>query len=121
VARLKLTDTRILWPALLAGPVAWAVQLQGVFALSAWANEGGGSVPLHAISALSLLAALGGAALAWRAWRTVGGWPSGTEGPDVARVRYLTVLGVLTGALFAGVIVAQWIAVVMLPHTTGAG
>ena len=118
---LRLTDTRVMWPALLAGPVAWAVQLQGVFALSAWATEGGGFALLHAVSALCLLAALGGGFLAWRAWRTAGGWPGGTEAPDAARVRYLGVLGTMTGVLFACVIVAQWVAVVMLPRTMGGG
>ena len=44
------------------------------------------------------------------------GLPSGTEGPDTARVRYLTFLGLMTGVLFTGVIVAQWIAVMMLPR-----
>jgi hypothetical protein len=120
VARLKVTDTPLLWAGLLAGPVAWAVQLQGGFALSAWATEREKSVPLHAISALCLLATLGGGFLAWRAWRTVGGVPSGTEAPDAARVRYLSVIGMMTGVLFACVIVAQWVAVVMLPRRMGA-
>jgi hypothetical protein len=121
VARPKLTDTRVLWPALLAAPVAWVVQLQGMFSLSAWATEEGNRVPLHVVSALCLLVALCGGYLAHRAWRTVGGWPMGTEAPDAARVRYLTVLGMMTSALFVCVIVAQWVAVVMLPDKMGGG
>ncbi len=119
--RLRVTDTPVLWVGLLAGPVAWGVHLQGAFAISAWATERNNPVPLHAISLLCLLTTLGGGALSWRAWRTVGGLPSGTKTPDTAHVRYLSVVGVMTGVLFACVIVAQWIAVVMLPRTMGAG
>jgi hypothetical protein len=121
VARPKLTDTRVLWPAFLGPAVAWSVHLTGGFALSAWATEARNMVPLHVLGALCLLVALGGGFLAYRAWRTVGGWPMGTESPDAARVRYLTVLGMMASALFACVIVAQWIAVVMLPERMGAG
>lgn len=121
MARVAVTDTPVLWAGLLAGPVAWAVHLQGVFALSAWATERDRPGALHAVGAACVLATLGGGLLAWRAWRTVGGWPSGTEAADTARVRYLAVLGVMTAALFALVIAAQWAAVVVLPRTMGAG
>jgi hypothetical protein len=121
VAGPKLTDTRVLWPALLAAPVAWGVQLTGGFALSAWATERRDMVPVHVLSALCLLGAIGGGLLAYRAWRAVGGWPMGTEAPDTGRARYISVLGMMTGALFACVIVAQWVAVVMLPARWGGG
>lgn len=121
MAQLRLTDTRVLWPALMAGPVAWTVQLQWVYALSAWATERDNPVLLHVISALCLLATVAGGLVAYRAWRTVGGLPSGTEDPDTARIRYLGVLGMMTGTLFTCVIVAQWIAVMALPWRFGAG
>jgi hypothetical protein len=121
VARPRVTDTPALWAGLLAGPAAWALHLQGGFALSAWATERGNAGPLHALGALCLLAAVGGGLLARRAWLAVGGLPSGTEGPDTARVRYLSVVGMMASVLFSCVIVAQWVAVVMLPRTWGAG
>ncbi|WP_439621709.1 hypothetical protein [Gemmata sp.] len=121
MARLQLTDTPVLWAGCLAGPVAWVVHLQGAFALSAWATERDRLAPLHALSAACLLLALGGLALAWRSWRVVGGWPSGSDAPAAGRVRYMAVIGMMTGALFACVIVAQWVAVATLPRTMGAG
>jgi hypothetical protein len=121
VARPKLTDTRVLWPAFLGPAAAWGVHLTGAFALSAWSTERRNVAPLHALGALCLLGAIGGGIVAHRAWRTVGGWPTGTEAPETARVRYMSVLGMMTGGLFACVIVAQWVAVVMLPVRWGGG
>jgi hypothetical protein len=115
------TDTRTLWPALLAGPLAWAAHLQGVFALSAWATEQGTAGVLHAVGAACLLVAAGGLGLAWWAWRATGGWPTGGEPPPAARARTLSTVGVMTGGLFVVVIAAQWAAVLLLPHTMGAG
>ena len=117
----NITDTGVLWAGLLAGPLAWVVQLQGMFMLSAWATETRHFTPLHLVSVLCMLVAVGGIALAWRSWRTVGGWPSGGDEPPVARVRYLTVVGMMGDVLFACVIVAQWLAVVILPRTMGGG
>jgi hypothetical protein len=120
VAGVRATDTGVLWAAVLAGPVAWAVQLQTVYALAAPAGEGWSEAPLHVVSLLCLLAAAGGGYLAHRGWRTVGGWPSGADEAATGRARLLTVLGQLTGALFAVVILAQWTAAVMLPaHPVG--
>lgn len=111
----RLTDTRVLWAGVLAGPVAWAVQELGVYTLAASAGEGWSEAPLHALSFVCLLVAAGGGYLAHRAWLVVGGWPSAADDPARGRVRALGVLGQLTGALFSVVIVAQWIAAIMLP------
>jgi hypothetical protein len=122
VAGVAFTDRWVLWTAVLAGPVAWAVQLQAVYTLAAPVSEGGLPAWLHLTSLVCLLAATAGAWLGWRGWRTVGGWPSERDEPRAGRVRLLTVLGVLTSLLFSVVIVAQWLAVVILPvHRTGAG
>jgi hypothetical protein len=112
---MAATKTPLLWAGLLAGPVAWAVQLQAVYALAAWACDGGPAWPLHLASLACLLAAGGGAALSWRDWKAVGGWPGASEAAAVGRTRLLTVLGMMTGVLFALVILAQWIAVIVLP------
>lgn len=115
MTQLRLVEPRVLWAGMLAGPVGWLVQLQGVFALSAWSARSGSAVPLHAISFIGLLAALTGAVLAWRVWRTVGGWPPVGDAPEAVRVRNLTVVGMTSGVLFAAVIVAQWATVILLP------
>lgn len=105
----------LLWVGFLAGPVAWAVQLLTVFTLTAWRCDGGPAWVLHLASLVCLLAAAGGGYLAWRDWRTVGGWPGGSDEVTAGRTRLMAVLGMMTGALFAVVILAQWVAVIVLP------
>lgn len=111
----KSADIRLLWVGLLAGPVAWAVQLQVVYAMAAWACDGGPGWPLHLASLFCLLAAAGGVYLSWRDWRTVGGWPGASEEVALGRTRLMAVLGMMSGTLFAIVILAQWVAVMILP------
>lgn len=104
-----------LWAGLLAGPVAWLVQLQAVYALAQQVCLGLGAWTLHAATLACLLPALGGCGLAWSGWGAAGRhWPSDADEGKLARVRFLSVLGLLTGALFSLLILAQWIAVWLL-------
>lgn len=114
-------DRRLMWAGFFLGPTAWAVHLQAVYALSAPATDVGNLIAFHAISLLCLLATLAGGFLAWRSWRSVGGWLVGTETPAAGRVRFLTVVGMMAAGLFAWVIVAQWMAVGMLPLRVRGG
>ncbi len=109
-ARLDLA----LWAGLLAGPVAWFVQLVGVYALATWACRGGSMVVLHLASLACVLVGVGGVLLAWRHWMRVRGWPSDWDEGVVARIRLLSMLGMLGGSLFSLVMVAQWTAVALL-------
>ncbi len=115
MATVSSADTRGLWAGFLAGPVAWAVQLQSGYTLAAWQCDNGPHWPLHLASLVCLLAATGGGYLAWGHWRAVGGWPSGTDEPTGGRVRLMAVLGMMTAVLFSLVIVAQWVALMVLP------
>lgn len=112
---LTPTDARWLWAGVLAGPLAWAVQLQAVYALAAPACGTGRLWPLHLTAAACLLVAAGGGWAAWRAWRAVGGWPDPSDDPATGRTRLMAVLGMMTGVLFSLAIVAQWLAVFTLP------
>lgn len=103
-----------LWAGALAGPVAWFVQLQGVYALTMKACDGQTRVMLHLAALACVLLAGAGAGLSWHNWRGVRGWPSDWDQGSAARVRFLSVLGMLTGALFLVVMLAQWIAVFLL-------
>lgn len=115
MATATRVDTRVLWAGVLAGPVAWAVQLVAVYAMAAWRCDGGPAWPLHLGSLACLVVAAGGATLAWRDWRAVGGWPGASEEVAVGRTRLMSVVGVMTGSLFVLVIFAQWLAVIVLP------
>lgn len=106
-----------LWTGLFAGPVAWIVQFLLIYIL---APQVCGNVikdfVLHLPALLCLLTAIAGAVLAWRNWRTAGrSWPSERDPPDVTRIRFLSLLGVMTASLFALVIAAQWLSILFLP------
>lgn len=108
-----------LWGGLLAGPTAFLSNLQINYMLATLACDD--AVPWLHLTALATLAlAGGGGALAWHEWRRTGGeWPGEAEGP-VPRSRFMAMLGLLTSALFALVIVAQWIPVFILGPCAGS-
>lgn len=71
-------------------------------------------LPLHLVTLATLALAVAGGLVAWRDWRRSGGeWP-GEEGSVLARSRFMGVLGLLTSAFFALVIVAEWAAKLFL-------
>jgi hypothetical protein len=110
------TDTRgllSLWAGVLLAPLAFLLNLQVTYALAAMACDH--ATPwLHTSSLLMLLLALGGGWLAWRDWRRTGGGQPGDGGGAVPRSRFLAVLGLMTSALFALIILMQWMAVLIL-------
>lgn len=98
-----------LWLGLLLPPVAWALQLQAVYSFSLYACLKGGFSPIHIASLIALILSLSGGFVAWRSWQQAGmNEPSKNAGP-LSRSRFMAALGVLTGALFSLVIIAQWL------------
>ncbi len=70
-------------------------------------------LPLHLISLVTLLAALGAAAAGGLLWRrTHAHWPD-DRGGRVDRTRFVAAMAVLISALFALVSTAQWAATVV--------
>src|SRR4051794_26633719 len=106
--------TLVLWFGGLGGPLAWFVPQQALYVLNFGVATPENRLPLHVASAVALLTALAAVAVSRANWRAVGGWPADADEGRPARLRFLSVLGMLAGSLFALVIVAQWIAVVML-------
>lgn len=103
------------WLACLAGPLAWFVQLVGVYALTMRACSVHGRLLLHLVSLLCLLMAMGGSGLAWARWGEFGrGWPESLDAAAIGRMRLLGAVGALGGLLFAWIICVQWVAVVVL-------
>lgn len=104
-----------LWAGLLAAPLAWAVQLQVIYALTQWTCHSGSLVPLHATAAACLLIAAAGLGVAFRCWQAGGRrWPSDADEGLVARTRFMAALGLMAGGLFSLLIVVQWTAVLFL-------
>jgi hypothetical protein len=100
-----------LWTGVLGGAVAWMLQLQAGYVLSRFSHEHRWLTTVHhAVSAAAVLLAVGAALLAWRDWRRLGnGRASGTEGGVVGRSRFLAGLGMFASALFAVVILGDWV------------
>lgn len=103
-----------LWAGCLVPPIAWGVQLQGVYALSEWACRNGTTWPLHLIAAACLLAAGGMTFLSWRHLNRTKHEPTPDEEGAAPRAKFLAALGLLTGGLFTVVNAAQWLALVWL-------
>ena len=110
--RTDLPDAReiaALWTGLILPPAAFLLNLEVAYALVPVACSSGATLPVHLVHLGCLILALVGGVFAWRCWRATGStWP-GEEGGRLARSRFMAGLGLLVSALFALVIVAQWI------------
>jgi hypothetical protein len=123
------------WTGLLAGPIAWLLQLQVAYVLIPWAcAHDQQNLSLHLVTIASLLLTAGGAFIARRDWRGDGSEPPGdTVGTGSAgrvngvggvggvggvssavnaraRSRFMAVLGLCTSAFFFLVILVQGLA-----------
>ena len=98
-----------LWTGILAGPVAWALDLTASYALVKWICATRHDGVLHAITAAALALVCGGAALSWIALqRTAGDTPT-DGGGSRQRARFMAILGLTSSALFALQILANTI------------
>jgi hypothetical protein len=102
-----------LWTAFLAGPVGWVVAF-AAYALAPAACASHQKGQLHGLTLIGFLIVAGGTALAWRSWTAAGGPPDPRDEGLVARARLLSTLALLGNALFAALIVAHWLAVLLL-------
>lgn len=97
----------ILLPALI-----WAVQMEVNYALVPHACSTARSINLQLVSVAALVLTAMSAGIAWRSWTRSGKYWT-TEFADVAtRIRFLSVLGLLTSLTFFLVILAQGIATI---------
>ena len=63
----------------------------------------------HVVSVICLLLSIGGGLLAWQNWNSVGANLEDESSSPETRKRFMSILGMLTGALFTAVIFAQWL------------
>jgi hypothetical protein len=110
--RTSIPDARriaALWTGLLLAPAAFLLNLELGYALVPRSCLRNDTLLVHAGQAFCLLLALGGGLVARRIWRAEGAeWPGG-EGGTTGRTRFMAGVGLFLSALFALVIVAQWI------------
>jgi hypothetical protein len=107
-------EIRALWTGLLLPPLAFLINLELAYALVPPACTAETRILVHVVHLASFLLALYGWLVARRCWQRAGRtWP-GQEGESMGRNRFMAGLGILTGALFLLVIVAQWIPSLLL-------
>jgi hypothetical protein len=95
-----------LWTGILAGPVAWALDLSISYALVKWTCASQRQTVLQATTSVALVVVAGGAVLSFIALqRTAGDTPT-DGGEPRQRARFMAILGLATCALFALAIVA---------------
>lgn len=97
----------LLWLAVLSGPLAWALDELASYSLAATACDLGTSWLLHLVFVVSLLLALGGAALAHRVGRRLPDGSTAQGGLQASRARFMALAGILLGLSFAIVLVAM--------------
>jgi hypothetical protein len=98
-----------LWFGMLAGPVAFLVNLQVMFTIQPWACRQGWRLGLYLfpLTMVALSAVAGW--VAWRSWQLVGrDWP-GEEGGPQPRSRFMAAVGLMTSALMLLVVIAHWL------------
>lgn len=99
----------VLWTGVLLPPLAFLTNLEVAYAFVTRSCDRGDQLLIHLTHAVCLLLSLGGLWAAWRAWQAEGAeWP-GQAGGVVGRTRFMAGLGLLIGAMFTLVILAQWI------------
>jgi hypothetical protein len=96
----------LLWGGVLAGPVAWLLELETSYAVTGWVCRSGHHWVLHAATAVALAIALGGAAAATGARRTFGRRSAEEPRTVGERRSFLVVSGVGLSLMFALVIAA---------------
>jgi hypothetical protein len=102
-----------LWTGIIAGPVAWAIDLCVCYALVKWTCSGQRQGLLHLVTVVCFAVVCGGAVISWRSLhQTTSGLPTDGGRPR-ERARFMAILGLTSSALFALTIVAaaipQWV------------
>jgi hypothetical protein len=97
----------LLWLAVLAGPLAWAAQLQINYAFAPTACDLGGKTLLHLVSLGAFLVAAAGALLARIWWKKLPDGSAEMGDAEESRARFMALSGMMLGAFFAIVIAAS--------------
>ena len=114
---MTLTDQRWLsplplWTGILAGPIAWAIDLEASYALVHWICATQRMDVLHAITLGALLITAAGFAISWRALQQAT-HAATTDRGERARAAFMALLGLASSVLFAVAIIAgavpRWI------------
>jgi len=109
----QATTPKGLWVLMIAGPIIVALEQQTNYVLVRQACSMQRNVALYVVTIVALLLTIATAMIGVSIWRRSGAsWP--TEESDLAnRIRFISVLGILSSAMSFLVILAQGIATVI--------
>ena len=102
-----------LWIGILLPPVVWAIQLQTIYLTSEWACYAADYKWNHMVSVTSLILSALGGFVAYSEWKAAGGGTEDEKADPDSRRRFMSILGLLTSALFTVVIFAFWLPTLM--------
>ena len=95
-----------LWFAVLAGPIAWAMNQELSYLFVPWACATGTRLMLHVVTIAALLLSLAGSVVGWQSWRKSGD-SDDAAGSAIGRSRFMALGGMTLSVMFAVVILAQ--------------
>ena len=109
---LQATTPKALWLLVVLGPIILAIEMEINFALVRQACSAQRNLVLYAVIIVAIALTVATAFVAFAIWKQAGTtWPS--EAPDLAtRIRFITVLGILSSAMSFLVVLAQGIATI---------
>jgi uncharacterized membrane protein YfcA len=102
-----------LWIGLLLPPIIWSVQLETVYLLTDYGCATANFLPSHIASAIALILSVLGGLISWHNWMKTGGEWKSEKAEPISRSSFIAILGVLTGALFSLIILAQWLPTIL--------
>ena len=94
------------WAGVLAGPVAWALDLTISYSLVKWTCGGGPPALLHLVTLFALATIGAGAFASWRSLQMVPDGASDDGARPDQRGHFMALLGLAMCALFAMVVIA---------------
>jgi hypothetical protein len=97
----------------LGGPVIALINQQAIYAGDTWACGHNTKWSLHAAPVLCFIAALAITIDSWMVWRAIGRGVEVEHGAEETRTRFLSLLGIMIGAISLAVILEQWFAIFM--------
>jgi hypothetical protein len=109
------------WAGVLGPPILWAVRFGASYALVPLICAAGLTWLPHVITAASLVILGFMGWTAWGFWRGARGAPPAGTSELVRRTRFMGLLGMLSAVLFTVVIIAEWLASVMVDPCLVAG
>ncbi|HET7464871.1 MAG TPA: hypothetical protein VFJ82_26750 [Longimicrobium sp.] len=97
-----------LWFGMLGPALAWAIGFSIDYGLVRVACARQNMIPLHLVTLLTLAVVVTAGIVAHREWRRAGGGEPTEGGGPIARARFMGMFGMLAGAFFALLVLAQW-------------